>query len=768
MSFLTRKRYKLPHPGPWIGVITNHLDPTSMGALEVVLIKATMGELELQNETVIVRHMTPFYGVTPISAEGTNSSDFNDVQKSYGMWFVPPDLGTKVMCIFVDGDPNQGYWIGCLPDTFQNHMVPGIASSKASAMTAEQEKKYGTRNVPVGEFLKKGRDLSIGRPDDFTKPIHPFADRLLAQGLLTDSIRGVTSSSARREVPSTVFGISTPGPLDKTGKKGYIGYGGIATTPVSRLGGSSFVMDDGDKDGQNELVRIRTRTGHQILLHNSQDLIYIANSKGSAWIELTSNGKIDIFAEDSISIHTEQDFNFRADRDINLEAGRDLKISVGRNMQTEVTKDLVLVVSRNGFITYSGTLDHSVDSDAVFSYGTNLHVGAGGSIFNTATKNHHVTAGSNIFETAVGTMNLKSGGNMLQSTGATFNVGAVGLYLATASDIHLNGPAAASAKSATAADSATIPSALPRYYLPNRKKNSGWDDGKFYKADDLNSIMKRIPTHEPWDHHENVNKSLFEPTLTDTDAPTPTKKQKQSGTGPVSPVVQSPGEAGRGTQGTANPSAPISPPVPNLNRANMPSDWTKDLDFYKKVKEVATALKCSHIDLLCCMAFETGRTMNPALQNSIRATGLIQFLPVTAEKVLGTTVEYLATLTRVQQMDWVLKYFKKGPIAKLSSVTLEDLYMAILWPAAVGKPDSYILFSEGSKSYTQNKGLDKNNDGNITKAEAAAKVRDQLNYIRGQLLKIPDEGGVWTDSSGNPILSGDGTPVRYGPYPPVR
>ncbi|MFM6199336.1 MAG: hypothetical protein ACKPE1_09375, partial [Dolichospermum sp.] len=66
----------------------------------------------------------------------------------------------------------------------------------------------------------------------------------------------------------------------------------------------SFVMDDGDKDGQNELVRIRTRTGHQILLHNSADLIYIANAKGTAWVELTSNGKIDIFAQDSVSIHT--------------------------------------------------------------------------------------------------------------------------------------------------------------------------------------------------------------------------------------------------------------------------------------------------------------------------------------------------------------------------------------------------------------------------------------------------------------------------------
>jgi hypothetical protein len=167
------------------------------------------------------------------------------------------------------------------------------------------------------------------------------------------------------------------------------------------------------------------------------------------------------------------------------------------------------------------------------------------------------------------------------------------------------------------------------------------------------------------------------------------------------------------------------------------------------------------------MAFETGRTFNPALRNSIGATGLIQFIRPTAIG-LGTTTDYLATLTRVQQMDWVLKYFKAGPIRKLSSVTLEDLYMAIIWPAAVGKPDSYILFSEPSKAYTQNKGLDKNNDGHISKEEAASKVRDQLNYIRGQLLKIPDEGGVWTDASGNPILSGDGTPVRYGPYPPVR
>ena len=47
----------------------------------------------------------------------------------------------------------------------------------------------------------------------------------------------------------------------------------------------------------NELVRLRTRTGHQILMHNSEDLIYIGNAKGTTWIEMTANGKIDIFAK---------------------------------------------------------------------------------------------------------------------------------------------------------------------------------------------------------------------------------------------------------------------------------------------------------------------------------------------------------------------------------------------------------------------------------------------------------------------------------------
>ena len=57
---------------------------------------------------------------------------------------------------------------------------------------------------------------------------------------------------------------------------------------------------------------------------------------------------------------------------------------------------------------------------------------------------------------------------------------------------------------------------------------------------------------------------------------------------------------------------------------------------------------------------------------------------------------------------------------------MEDVYMAILWPAAVGKPNSFVLFSKPSKAYEENAGLDGNNDGKVTKDEAAEMVRRKL------------------------------------------
>ena len=516
MAFETRQRSKLTSPGPFLAEVTNHLDPTYMGCLEIALVKGMPSSVGEQGETYVVKYLSPFAGVTSVRYEGTNANDFNDVQKSYGMWMVPPDIGATVMVIFIDGDPNQGYWIGCVQDVFQNHMTPGIAASQQTAITKEQEKKYGTTFLPVAEFHKGSRKLENPNTERFAKPVHPFAERLVEQGLLLDTIRGVTSSSARREVPSGVFGISTPGPLDTSpgAKKGKIGYAGNTQAPVSRLGGTTFVMDDGDVNGQNELVRIRTRTGHQILMHNSQDLIYIGNSKGTAWIEMTSNGKIDIYAHDSVSIHSEHDFNFRADRDINIEAGRNFNIKVGKNMETNVTGYQYLTVDDHCKISVRGAYDKTIGDHAKVTVGGSFSLGSVGSI-KQATE---------------GTFNISSEGNTNIGTAATLNLGANGNIVGSGSAIHWNGPAAAAPESA---DSADLPPNLALFSLPNRDINAGWSNGVFYNTGTIRTIMQRVPTHEPWPQHENINPSQFSPQATDvTLATTPGSSRAAAGVAP--------------------------------------------------------------------------------------------------------------------------------------------------------------------------------------------------------------------------------------------
>jgi cell division septation protein DedD len=204
-----------------------------------------------------------------------------------------------------------------------------------------------------------------------------------------------------------VFGISTPGPIDKQpgAKKGPVGREEYTSQQfVSRLGGSTFVMDDGDDkflrmtkagDGpptyaaveqgdtsgdptipHNELFRIRTRTGHQILLHNSEDLIYIANSRGTAWIELTSNGKIDIYAKDSISLHTANDFNITADRDINFTATGDINLNSGANINQQTAADFNAKIGGTAKINPGGDFQVLAANTAIDGGNINLNSGA--------------------------------------------------------------------------------------------------------------------------------------------------------------------------------------------------------------------------------------------------------------------------------------------------------------------------------------------------------------------------------------------------------
>jgi hypothetical protein len=147
--------------------------------------------------------------------------------------------------------------------------------------------------------------------------------------------------------------------------------------------------------------------------------------------------------------------------------------------------------------------------------------------------------------------------------------------------------------------------------------------------------------------------------------------------------------------------------------------------FRAKVRQMVAGWGgCTADELMTCMAWESARSFRPDVRNMAGsgAIGLIQFMPATAAG-LGTTTTALARMTAEAQLDYVAKYFKpyRGRLAGLA-----DLYMAILWPVAVGKPDDYVLFDKADLRrpalYRQNAGLDVDRDGRVTKREAAAKV----------------------------------------------
>jgi hypothetical protein len=345
-----------------------------------------------------------------------------------------------------------------------------------------------------------------------------------AQGLLLDDTRGITTSSARRESPSMVFGISTPGPLDKQDGAQTGNYGKpehiVTGAPVSRLGGTTFVMDDGDDkflrkkvpsegapeyasleegetDGDvtmphNELFRIRTRTGHQILFHNTEDLIYITNARGTAWIELTSDGKIDIYAQDSISVRTQNDLNFYADRDINMEAGRNINIkatdaagegdtAISGRIQVEAVGDFIRIVNGNIFTQTDGTRDDTITGAVKITTEATLDI--------NVTKITQLTSGGDLNINTVGNNSIKGKNTAIDG-----------------GDINLN---SGNASSTPEAEVATPPEPLPTIDNPTE-----------IDGETITSIMARVPTTEPYPHHENLDGSLFKPDATDREAAT--------------------------------------------------------------------------------------------------------------------------------------------------------------------------------------------------------------------------------------------------------
>lgn len=159
-----------------------------------------------------------------------------------------------------------------------------------------------------------------------------------------------------------------------------------------------------------------------------------------------------------------------------------------------------------------------------------------------------------------------------------------------------------------------------------------------------------------------------------------------------------------------------------LNSVNAITDWKNyPTEQYKKeflLELIAMSKRLNPNNpylanqIAAAMLFESGfrpDAMNPWSS----ATGLIQFMIYPD----GLTRPEFAAMKPIEQLEYVEMYLQnKGELN-----TIFDVYMAILWPAAVGKDPEFVIMRQGDGIYEVNP-VDQNGDGETTVKEAATAV----------------------------------------------
>ena len=439
--------------GPFIGEVMNNVDPVRSGRLQVYIEQFAGNNKDDDSLWRTVSYAPPFYGSVSQSGTDTGSGTFVGNPQSYGMWFTPPDLGSLVLCFFVGGDPNGGFYTNCIADAGINHMIPAIGASKDFNLQNSDQKTYfaDSTQLPVTE-INADNEAVTENPKFFDqkKPVHSVvAGVMLQQGLINDVDRGPITSNAQRESPSNSYGIITPGrPVyaggagkdDITGELGSLKPTDVEV--VGRRGGHSLVMDDGDLAGQDNLVRIRTSKGHQITMSDSGDFFYFIHANGQTWIELGKEGTVDVYSTNSVNIRTEGVLNLHADKDINMYAGENFNIK-GKKVKINSTESLEIV--SNAAVAIASKVGLTLLSD--------------------------------------GSIGIKSGSGTNIDGGSSLNL--------RSDRINLNG------------SGGFVSASSPELITDNELPGTAFTEGKGWEVKDgaVTTIVTRAPTHEPYPEH---------------------------------------------------------------------------------------------------------------------------------------------------------------------------------------------------------------------------------------------------------------------------
>lgn len=441
-------------PGPYEAIVMQHVDGTRMGQLQVYIPDWGGQQTDPENQ-IVVSYASPFYGKTyGTDMQRTSMSSSVTTGQSYGFWCVPPDIGNKVLVTFAAGDKNRGYWFACIYDSPSHHMVPAIGRNVGgpdntvvdSALLGEIGSSLNkSSSLPVSEY-STGSSTSFNADGlvNTRRFIHPFQAALLVrQGLSEDPIRGAISSSSMRESPSNVYGISTPGRSATKDKQTVLTGEQGDEAVIARVGGHSFVMDDGDKNDNDRLIRLKTSGGHQILMNDVADgtgVLYVASASGMQWLEFSSDGCINVYGRGGINMRTEGVLNLQGDAAVIINSAGGIKLN----------GDMGVSVTSAASVSISSAISASMATDGILSL------------------------------SGVGTASLTAGGIL--------NLNAVGYTNINGALIKLNSPTYM-----------PKPPSIVLPPIPNMLPEVTWGGSNWvFQPNALQSACTIAPAHEPW------------------------------------------------------------------------------------------------------------------------------------------------------------------------------------------------------------------------------------------------------------------------------
>lgn len=332
-------------------------DPDQMGRVRV-WIPALDGEDFVLENLPWTEYASPFLGFT-VDYPAGGQKTANAANAAYGFWAIPK-IGATVLVFCLNADPGARYYFACTPRLHKNRSLPAGRNADPSGMVGP----FGDSWNDNGQFDK----------------LQPAFDNLRAQFQnKLGSSQALTRGSYERQVaqPAT----------DKDGSEGYSAnpadpsYLDPQTYCLVTPGRNAIIMQD---DPRYARLRLKTADGHQVIFDDANERIYISTALGRSWVELDTDGHINIYGGDSISIRSGQDVNIFADRNINLEAGESVNIKANK-------KDIRMAT------------------------GGDMHIRATGGIYQTACGNFDITSEKTVHLKSSSGLNLSSGQSLLMS-----------------------------------------------------------------------------------------------------------------------------------------------------------------------------------------------------------------------------------------------------------------------------------------------------------------------------------------------------------------